>query len=149
MDTRRDLQVLEGVDVDPESSPPSLSGQVRRSDRANRVELSIAHTGARCPTTVLLGSSSLACAGVIVEILAMLGIGAHPDVGQQGMPATVWVDLTGGRRGCVAVLLALAELVDPSSRRLRTRFLRQSSIRVSTTRRALASTVCHDSERAG
>lgn len=149
MDARHDLRVLDGVDADPESSPPSLSVQVRRSNRPNWAKLLTADAGAGCPTRMLLGSGSLACASTIVETLTVLGIDARMDAGQQGMPATVWVDLPDGRRGCDAIVLALAELVDPSSRRLRTRFLRQRSIRLSTTRRALASTACHDSEEAG
>lgn len=84
---------------------------------------------------LVVGMSTLVDAWALAYLLSESGVPARADIGQQGMPATVWVDLPPARRReCRAIVLAAAHALDPASRRLVLRAQRGRSVRLSALR---------------
>ncbi|HEY0888613.1 MAG TPA: hypothetical protein VGE38_03260 [Nocardioides sp.] len=89
---------------------------------------------------LVVGMSTLVGAWALAHVLSTSGVAASADIGQQGMPATVWVTLPpAARRRHRAVALAAATGIDPASRRLSLRVRRGTSVRLSATRRGASS----------
>ncbi|GAA1948836.1 hypothetical protein GCM10009798_05050 [Nocardioides panacihumi] len=84
-----------------------------------------------------VGVSTLAHAGVLAHLLRAAGLTARIDIGQQGMPATVSIDVPediAGDRPWRRWALEMARTIDPSSRRLYRRFKRRTSVQLSAPR---------------
>jgi len=86
-----------------------------------------------------LGFSNLVRAAALARVLSEAGLSACADVGQQGVAATVWIDLPEAHRATVrGIILAAAAAIDPDSRRLKLRRRRAVSVRVSAPSAAFA-----------
>jgi hypothetical protein len=129
-----------------QSPGPDWRDRLRRYRRINSLSATGA-AGRQAAADVLLGAKDLTHACAIVQALTALGLTCRVDIGQQGMPATVRVRLPPGRPGCSALVRAVTQFVDPSSRRLARSFRRRSSVRVLAGRHAARTQSRHDIER--
>lgn len=81
---------------------------------------------------LIIGMSDLALAHALALALSGAGLPAVLDIGQQGAPAVVAVDLPHHRRRSVRKLtMAAATAIDPASHRINVSATRGTSVRVS------------------